>query len=103
MGINRLVVVFTVVNWLIKVATDAGIIVVVAAGNDAINACDTSPASAPEAITVGSTELKNDSITSFSNFGPCVDIFAPGIYCCFCYYIYCIYIYIYIFLINFLH
>jgi serine protease len=51
--------------------------VVVAAGNDNANACNYSPARAPSAITVGSTQ-NNDARSSFSNFGTCLDIFAPG-------------------------
>ena len=54
-----------------------GITVVVAAGNDNADACNYSPASAPSAITVGAT-ASNDSRASFSNFGTCLDIFAPG-------------------------
>jgi serine protease len=57
--------------------TNAGVIVVVAAGNDNSNACNYSPARAASAITVGST-ASNDSRSSFSNYGSCLDIFAPG-------------------------
>ena len=56
---------------------NAGVTVVVAAGNDNSNACNYSPARSGSAITVGST-ASNDSRSSFSNFGTCVDIFAPG-------------------------
>ena len=52
-------------------------VVVVAAGNSGANACNESPASAPEAITVGST-TSVDQLSYFSNHGPCVDINAPG-------------------------
>ncbi|MCY1045313.1 S8 family serine peptidase [Corallococcus sp. bb12-1] len=55
----------------------AGVTTVVAAGNDSANACNYSPARAPNAITVGST-TSTDARSSFSNFGTCVDIFAPG-------------------------
>ena len=55
-----------------------GITVVVAAGNSNANACSYSPASAPSAITVGATVPLNDSRAYFSNYGTCVDIFAPG-------------------------
>ena len=55
----------------------AGVTVVVAAGNENQNACNVSPARAPSAITVGST-TSSDARSSFSNFGSCVDIFAPG-------------------------
>ena len=50
---------------------------VVAAGNDNSNACSYSPARAANAITVGST-ASNDSRSSFSNYGTCLDIYAPG-------------------------
>jgi len=54
-----------------------GITYTVAAGNDNANACNSSPARVPEAITVGSTSA-SDARSSFSNFGTCLDIFAPG-------------------------
>ena len=54
-----------------------GLSVVVAAGNDNLNACDYSPARTPDAITVGATNT-DDSRASYSNFGSCLDIFAPG-------------------------
>ncbi|TQV89733.1 S8 family peptidase [Aliikangiella coralliicola] len=56
---------------------DAGVVTVVAAGNDNRSACNYSPARAPKAITVAST-ANGDSRSSFSNYGNCVDIFAPG-------------------------
>ncbi|PTL81261.1 Ig-like domain-containing protein [Vitiosangium sp. GDMCC 1.1324] len=55
----------------------AGVTFVVAAGNDGWEACSTSPARTPQAITVGATD-DTDTRAWFSNFGPCVDIFAPG-------------------------
>jgi len=58
-------------------AVNAGVVVVVAAGNDNSNACNFSPAFVPSAITVGSTD-SNDRRSSFSNYGSCVDIWAPG-------------------------
>jgi len=54
-----------------------GISVVVAAGNDNANACNYSPAREPSAITVGATS-SNDARASYSNFGTCLDLFAPG-------------------------
>jgi subtilisin family serine protease len=54
-----------------------GVPFVVAAGNDNQDACLHSPARLPAAITVGATD-RFDSRTSFSNYGPCVDVFAPG-------------------------
>ena len=61
---------------------NAGVVTAVAAGNGnavgiGINACNTSPARAANAITTGATR-NTDARTTFSNFGTCVDIFAPG-------------------------
>ncbi|MDT8408392.1 MAG: S8 family serine peptidase [Wenzhouxiangellaceae bacterium] len=56
---------------------NAGVTVVVAAGNENQNACNVSPARAAAAFAVGST-TNTDVRSSFSNFGTCVDIFAPG-------------------------
>jgi subtilisin family serine protease len=56
---------------------NAGVVTVIAAGNSNINACNVSPARVPGAITVGATD-STDTRSSFSNFGSCVDIFAPG-------------------------
>lgn len=64
-------------NDAIRTMVNAGIVVVVAAGNENTNACTKSPGSAPAAITVGAIELL-DNRSSFSNTGACVDIFAPG-------------------------
>lgn len=69
----------SVINQAIKAAYEAGLIVVVAAGNSNINSCWNSPASAPEAITVGAFDDRTDTIAKFSNWGPCVDIFASGV------------------------
>jgi len=55
----------------------SGVVTVVAAGNSDANACNFSPASADDVITVGSTD-DVDSRSWFSNKGRCVDIFAPG-------------------------
>ena len=54
-----------------------GITFAVAAGNENANACNSSPASTPNALTVGATS-SNDARASYSNYGSCVDIFAPG-------------------------
>jgi len=55
----------------------SGITYAVAAGNDNADACNYSPANAPNAITVGAT-TSQDFRSSFSNWGSCVDISAPG-------------------------
>jgi subtilisin family serine protease len=57
--------------------SNAGVAIAVAAGNSNANACNSSPARAANAITVGST-TSSDARSSFSNFGTCLDIFAPG-------------------------
>lgn len=49
----------------------------VAAGNDNRDACKYSPAAAEHAITVGASNLR-DERAYFSNYGKCVDVFAPG-------------------------
>ena len=61
----------------------AGVVYAVAAGNGNFfgrpqDACNQSPAGAPNALTVGATE-EDDDEASFSNFGTCVDILAPGV------------------------
>jgi subtilisin family serine protease len=58
-------------------AINRGVTFAVAAGNSNANACNYSPARVAAAITVGST-TSSDARSSFSNFGTCVDIFAPG-------------------------
>jgi len=54
-----------------------GVTYAIAAGNETQDACNTSPARVANAITVGSTTT-SDARSSFSNFGTCLDIFAPG-------------------------
>jgi serine protease len=61
----------------VNAAVAAGISFVVAAGNDNSNACNYSPARAADAVTVGST-TSSDARSSFSNYGTCLDIYAPG-------------------------
>jgi len=56
---------------------DFGVPVVVAAGNETKNACNTSPARVAKAITVAAS-TKTDREAPFSNYGTCVDLFAPG-------------------------
>lgn len=55
----------------------SGVTYVVAAGNENQDACNVSPARESSAITVGST-TRTDARSSFSNWGSCVDLFAPG-------------------------
>lgn len=56
---------------------EAGFVVVVAAGNEAQDACNVSPASAPAPLTVGAFDTER-ALAWYSNFGSCVDILAPG-------------------------
>ncbi|MGB1251330.1 MAG: S8 family serine peptidase [Candidatus Promineifilaceae bacterium] len=65
-------------NDAIAAAVDAGIVVVVAAGNGAADACEDTPGSAEEAIVVGASNA-NDALAGFTNYGSCVDLFAPGV------------------------
>ena len=58
-------------------SVNSGVSYAVAAGNSNANACNSSPARAAAANTVGAT-TSSDARSSFSNFGTCVDIFAPG-------------------------
>jgi subtilisin family serine protease len=64
-------------NDAITGAIDDGVVVSVAAVNDHSDSCAYSPASTPGAITVGAT-TNADARASYSNYGPCVDVFAPG-------------------------
>ena len=66
------------VNTAVANATSKGVNVVVAAGNSGSDACQISPASAPSAITVAASD-SGDNQAGFSNNGPCVDVYAPGV------------------------
>ncbi len=64
-------------NAAVARAVADGIVMAVAAGNENADACGVSPASEPSAMTVGATEA-SDARAYYSNYGSCVDIFAPG-------------------------
>ena len=68
----------TELDTAVSAAVKAGIVTVVAAANSAKDSCLDSPDAVPEAITVGAID-NTDAIASFSNFGPCIDLFAPGV------------------------
>ena len=68
----------TAMNTAVQNSIAAGITYVLAAGNSDADACGFSPASTPDAITVGATNPTTDARASYSNFGRCLDIFAPG-------------------------
>lgn len=73
----------TALDTAVQNVINDGIVMVVAAGNSNVDACSTSPARATNALTVGATGQysageSTDSRSSYSNYGPCLDIFAPG-------------------------
>ena len=55
-----------------------GILFAIAAGNSAISACQNTPAATPGALTAAASDI-TDTFASFSNFGSCVSIVAPGV------------------------
>lgn len=65
------------INHAVEAAAAQGLTFVVAAGNDGEDASGYSPASSPDAITVGATD-PGDLRASYSNYGSVVDVFAPG-------------------------
>jgi len=64
-------------NDAVNNAVAAGVVFAVAAGNENTDACTKSPASAANALTVAAS-TSSDARSSFSNYGSCVDLFAPG-------------------------
>lgn len=64
-------------DMAVNSAVDSGIFMVVAAGNENSDACNSSPAGASKVISVGATD-SDDSRAYYSNVGRCVSIFAPG-------------------------
>ena len=66
-----------VMEQAIALLIEEGIPMVVASGNEYRDACEFTPSKIDVAITVGSTTIK-DYMSPFSNYGPCVDILAPG-------------------------
>jgi subtilisin family serine protease len=65
-------------NTAINNLASAGVFVAVAAGNESQNACNVSPASAANATTVAASD-RTDTRASFSNYGSCVNVYAPGV------------------------
>jgi subtilisin family serine protease len=64
-------------NTAINNLANSGVFVAVAAGNENQNACNVSPASAASATTVAAS-TSTDAKASYSNYGSCVDLYAPG-------------------------
>jgi subtilisin family serine protease len=67
----------TALDSAVQSSISGGVFYAIAAGNDNANACNYSPARVSTATTVGAT-TSTDARASYSNFGTCVDIFAPG-------------------------
>jgi len=67
----------TALDQAVQSSIAAGVVYAIAAGNDNGNACNSSPARVATAVTVGAT-ASTDVRSTFSNFGTCVSIFAPG-------------------------
>ncbi|WP_411082805.1 S8 family peptidase [Streptomyces sp. cmx-18-6] len=65
------------VDAAVEAVADAGVLPVVAAGNDDIDACRISPAAADGVVTVGASD-RQDRETAFSNWGSCLSLYAPG-------------------------
>jgi len=68
---------FPLLDDAVAAAVAHGVVFVVAAGNRFSDACAFSPGRTPSAITVGATDPA-DRVTDFSNYGACVDLYAPG-------------------------
>jgi aqualysin 1 len=66
------------VDTAVNRAIADGVTFAVAAGNDTADACAGSPSRVPDALTVAAT-AQNDTPASFTNFGSCVDLYAPGV------------------------
>jgi len=69
---------FTPLDAAVQSSIDSGIPYAVAAGNANANACNDSPGRVPAALTVAATDIA-DARAAFSDVGPCVDLFAPGV------------------------
>ena len=66
------------VNSAATSLVNSGVFLAVASGNSGADACNYSPASAPGTITVNASDI-NDARATFSNYGGCTDVYAPGV------------------------
>jgi subtilisin family serine protease len=68
----------TALDNAVRGAINAGVTFAVASGNSNANACNSSPSDVTQALVVNASD-RNDSRASFSNFGSCTDLYAPGV------------------------
>jgi subtilisin family serine protease len=68
----------TALNNAVTALSKSGVFVAVAAGNDSADACKSSPASAGS-VEAAAASSSSDTRASFSNYGSCVDVYAPGV------------------------
>ena len=68
----------TALDTAVQSSINSGVTYAIAAGNSSANACNGSPARVGAAITVGASD-STDAQASFSNFGTCLDVYAPGV------------------------
>lgn len=72
----------TSIDTQVTALIEDGVVVTVAAGNGddnayPLNACDIAPGDVPRALTIGAVTF-TDAVATYSNFGPCIDLLAPG-------------------------
>ncbi len=72
----------TSIDTQVTALIEDGVVVTVAAGNGdnnayPLNACDIAPGDVPRALTIGASTV-TDAVATYSNFGPCIDLLAPG-------------------------
>jgi serine protease len=67
----------TALDDAVRNSIASGVTYAIAAGNSNVDACTTSPARVSQALTIGSS-TSTDARSSFSNWGTCLDLFAPG-------------------------
>ena len=66
-------------NTVLAYLKSDGFTIIVPAGNSDTNACNQSPANSPDVLTVGCSD-RGDGICGRTNYGGCIDVFAPGEY-----------------------